>query len=487
MPLLESLARIAIVTPADAISKSARAAARKLLLDTLGVSIAGWNAPGIRSVAEQAKHWGGREEARLILFGGRYPAPNAAFANSTLAHALDFDDIHVPSSLHLSCIMWPALLAVGEMTGARMSSVIEAAVLGVEIAARVGNIYDQRRRGVLGQGFFPSSVVGGFGAAAAACRLLERDAEVTVNAMGLTYAHAGGNRQGLFDKALTKRMDPAMAARNALAAADLAARGVTGPRNALEGKAGLFAVFVGADPPTVDELTRPRNFFEIERCTVKRFMGAGGSYPTTLAALELSERHNLNRDNIQEVAIYWPPDVWEPSGDNLVGDPFEMGDDPQVNAQFSAAYCAALALLRNKAGLTEFTNAQIRRDRDVARLAKQVKFLDTVDHPPPPGVIRDDDFPDHVDKPHLLIVRTRDGRELRATHTNRDVLDPDSTPWSFVVEKFHRCAEFSGICPRDQAEKIIECVADAERFATVSEFYEACGLLDGLVELEWTP
>ncbi|MBN2211927.1 MAG: MmgE/PrpD family protein, partial [Sedimentisphaerales bacterium] len=289
MALLHLMAEIAVKTPSGKITSSARRAAKKLLLDTLGVSIAAWNAPGIRSVWEQMDYWGGREEAIALLYGGRFPLPNAAFFNSTLAHALDYDDIHVPASLHISCIIWPMVLAVAEKTGATGREMLDAGILGVETACRMGAIYDQRRRGVQGRGFLPSSVVGGFGAAGAACRLLGYDLDRTVNAMGLTYAQACGNRQGLLDKTLTKRIQPALAARNALWAVDMAARGLTGPINAIEGKAGLFPVYIGAEPPTPADLERKHDCFEVERCTVKRFIGCGGSYPSTLSALELSQ------------------------------------------------------------------------------------------------------------------------------------------------------------------------------------------------------
>ncbi|MBN2577708.1 MAG: MmgE/PrpD family protein [Pirellulales bacterium] len=486
MPLLESLARIAVETPPESITAEARAAARKLLLDTLGVSLAGWSAPGVRAVFEQMQEWGGQEDARLLVFGGRCPAPNAVFANSALAHALDFDDIHVPSSLHISCMVWPAVLAVGEITGASGRELLDAAVLGVETACRVGNFYDQRCSGVSGRGFLQTGVVGGFGVTGAACRLLDYDRDATLNALGLTYSQAGGNRQALLDKTLGKRIQPAFTARNALWAVELAGRGLSGPPRALEGAAGLFPVFIHAEPPTVEDLEKKHDYFEIERCTVKRFIGCGGSYPTTLAALELSKEYDLSREKIGRVGIYWPPDAFEPNGANLVGGRFKLGATPQVDAQFSAAYCAALALLRREIGLAQFTNEQILRDTEVLRLAEEVEILDAVQNPPPPGNILNDDYPPHIDKPHLLIVWTRDGRELRRVHTNRDVLDPKFTPWDVVLDKFRKCAEFSGICPPAQAEKIVEAVENVERSAGVADFYKACGLHDALVELEQT-
>ena len=479
MALLEILARIAVETKSEEVTERARAAATKLLLDTLGTSLAGWNAPGVANVVDLARHWGGRQEATVLFHGGRFPLPNAAFVNSCTAHALDYDDIHVPSSLHISCMVWPAVLAVGEIAGASGRAMLDAAVLGVETACRVGDYYDQRCSGVSGRGFLQTGVVGGFGVAGAACRLLGFDVERTVNALGLTYSQASGNRQALLDKTLGKRIQPAFTTRNALWAVELAARDITGPPRAIEGAAGLFPVFINAEPPTEAELQKRLDCYEIERCTVKVFIGCGGSYPTTLAALELSRENDLSPENIARVGIHWPAGCFEPNGANLVGGRWTLGPHPQVDAQFSAAYCAALALVRREIKLSRFADEQIRADKEVLALAEAVEILDAVDDPPPPGDILPDDFPDHIDKPHLLVVWTRDGQELRRIHTNRDVLDPAFTPMEVVREKFFDCADFSGVCTRGAAQRVMAAVDRFDTLSGLAEFLDAAGMTEG--------
>jgi len=118
MTLTRALAEFALMTKTDSVPESALAASRKLTLDSLACALAGWHAPGVADVVDQMRTWGGAPEASLLIHGGHLPAPNAAFANSVMIHALDYDDVHIPGSLHIMSVVLPAALAAGEMAGA---------------------------------------------------------------------------------------------------------------------------------------------------------------------------------------------------------------------------------------------------------------------------------------------------------------------------------------------------------------------------------
>jgi 2-methylcitrate dehydratase PrpD len=284
-----------------------------------------------------------------------------------------------------------------------------------------------------------------------------------VHALGINYAQASGNRQALFDKTLAKRLQPAFAARSALWATGLAQCGLTGPPQALEGDAGLFRVYLDAEPPPPDEITAATGIHAIERVSVKRFPSCGAAHAVTQAALDLASEHDLQAADIDEVAVYLG------GGPNsLVGMPFRLGRNPQVNAQFSAAYGAALGLLRRRAGLAEFRDAQVRSDTAVAELAARTRLLTHMDRPPAAERI-DDDWPAHVDVPHVVTVRTRDGRILQRDCTLRHVLEPGNTNWDRVVAKFRQCAAFAGV---DAAgtDALIASVAGLDELENIAGF-----------------
>ena len=90
---------------------------KRFILDTLATTIAGSTASGCRTIADQVKDWGGREESAILIYGGKAPAPEAAMVNSMMAHALDFDDTHDEAVLHANVAVLPTALAVAEQRG----------------------------------------------------------------------------------------------------------------------------------------------------------------------------------------------------------------------------------------------------------------------------------------------------------------------------------------------------------------------------------
>jgi 2-methylcitrate dehydratase PrpD len=459
------LAEVAIETKATELPESAYAAARKMTLDTLGCAIAGYDSGGIAACLDAARERGGRAQSTVLVHGDQLPMAEAAFVNSGMVHALDYDDVFLPASLHLMSSIFPTALAVAESVRCSGREFLAALILGVEVAARLGRACRTVYSGVQAAGFLQSTIIGGFGTTAAACRLLRLTTDQTVSAMGVYYAQNSGNRQALYDKTLTKRLQPAFAARNALWAADLARRGITGPNEAIEGDAGLVRLYYNSqsdiDP---DILNGFSDRWEIENVSVKQFCSCGACHPVARAALNLAVEEDIASDDIAELAIY----VGE-GGNRLVGMPFEVGTDPQVNAQFCSTYSAAVGVLRRRAGLAEFTSERVREDGEVANLAERTTILTHRDDVPPV-----DPIPPGANawaaRPHGVFVTTHDGRTLQRWCSPYRVLAPDAMNWDSVVEKFKECVVFSGICQPERTQGVIEAVlelADASDLATL--------------------
>jgi 2-methylcitrate dehydratase PrpD len=99
------------------LSPSAVQAAKRSTLDMFGAMLAGSSAPGVPTVVDLARTWGGKGEARLIGYGDRVPAPIAAWCNGTMARALEIDDCVDFLPIHPSASAVPALLALAELKG----------------------------------------------------------------------------------------------------------------------------------------------------------------------------------------------------------------------------------------------------------------------------------------------------------------------------------------------------------------------------------
>jgi 2-methylcitrate dehydratase PrpD len=221
--------------PSDAVK-----ATKMDILDTLATTLAGSSYSGTKELVELMTYWGGRGESSILIHGGKVPAPAAALVNGHIAHARDYDDIYHVARIHVGAVNVPAGFAVAEKVGGVTGQeLITAICMGIEIELRLG------QAALLWTQFHPTATFGYFGACATSGRLLGLSEEQLVNAFGIAYAQAGGNKQCMFDGSLTKKLQPGLAARGGVLAAHLAQKGYTGTRNNLEGKAGFFNLYHG--------------------------------------------------------------------------------------------------------------------------------------------------------------------------------------------------------------------------------------------------
>ncbi|MCF7838417.1 MAG: MmgE/PrpD family protein [Candidatus Marinimicrobia bacterium] len=456
----QKLTRHILAFTNEDIPASAYDAATRLLLDTLGCALAGRRAPGVEAVIEQMRDWGGKPEASL-LFGepGKLPMPNAAFANSALIHAQDLDDVFTPgTALHLTSVIVPVMLAAAEASEASGREALAAMILGIETAARIGVVGSSRQRS---GGFLPSTLVGSFGAVVTAARLLGLSHEQTVHALGINYAQISGNRQALLDASLTKRLQPACAARSALWATALAARGITGPQRVSEGEAGYFTLYMNGEIPDAAEFLKPFDAFAIEYVSTKRYPSCGACHSVQIAAERLREEEHLEPANIARVESFGIAP--------LVAEPFDLRDNPQVAAQFSGAWAVAHTLLRGPATLADYTDAAVRNDREVCELTRAIKPVPApADLPPPPELHPLLEGQDAKARRQGVIVYTRDGRRLMRSQAPCETFPLHPAPWAETEAKFNDCAAFANLAPAQAAVLITQVksieVADTVRF-----------------------
>jgi 2-methylcitrate dehydratase PrpD len=451
MTLTEHLADMGMGRACDAISPAAYAAARKLLLDTLGCLLAGHREPGVKEAARLMLDWGGKPEAAVLLHGARAPMPNAAFANSVMIHALDYDDVYIPAcALHITSMIVPAMLAAAEVSGASGREALAAMLMGIEVSGRLGIVERQHRRT---EAFLATTLDCGFGAVVTAARLLGLSRAQCVDAMGINYAQVSGNRQALRDMTLTKRIQPALGTRSALWAVELARCGITGPPRALEGEAGFFAAYLDGGIPDPDALVAPKDWFEAENTAIKPYPSCGASHPAQEAAEMLARDENLKADDIDRVEVFGP---YLEGG--IVGQPFAIGRTPQVDAQFSVRYAVAFALLRGRQTIADLTDAAVRANTDVAALAQAIPLVAVPDDVPNPFSACPPDYPPYTGMPFGVIVHTHDGRRLVRARSPGQTFEAISVTFDDVIPKFRECAGYSGVCDTERAEAIVETV-----------------------------
>jgi 2-methylcitrate dehydratase PrpD len=328
----------------DALPLNAIAGARRLVLDSLAVALAGANLHECRVLAALATEWGGREEASLIGAEQRVPAPIAALVNGTMIQALDFDDTHDPSGTHVASSVLAAAVAAGELGRQSGRNVLTAVVAGTELACRLGLACADKI------GWTSTAVYGAFGAAAAASRALGLGPAPTRHALGIVLSQAAGTTQTAVDAPLSKHMQSGFTAKAAVLSALLAARGVTGVENVFEGPYGFFRLYKQGRYDPRPLLAPWGAAFEIERLSLKPYPCCRATHGAIDAAIALRREAGLRPKDIVAVHVTVPRVAWQ-----LAGKPAAAGNNPIVAAQFSIPYTVACALVHGRVSLAEFT------------------------------------------------------------------------------------------------------------------------------------
>jgi len=393
-----------------------------LVMDTMGVALPGAKAPGCPQVTEQLGKWSSACGARLLLNGKTVAPPLAALGNSTIMHALDFDDTLDASALHCMVSVLPAALAAaeteGEVDGKRF---ITALVLGVEVICRLS------RAITTPLSWIRTATCGSFGAAAAAAKVLGLNRDQLANALGVVYAQTAGNAQGLVEGRLVKRMQPGFASQAGVASAYLARSGITGSRDFLEGVYGFYNLYEKGlyDPGAA--LEGLGGEFLLNQLSIKPYPCCRMTHSSIDAALELRPQLKRPAREIEAIEVNVSS-----MGKNMVGKPFAIGDNPQVDAQFSIPYTVSVALLRGDVFLADFEEEAVRGPGALA-LASKV------------AVKADGSMPDNDLMQARMTVSTQGGGRLQA-EVSAPLGNP-AKPMNLEAchEKFHKCLRYSGL------------------------------------------
>jgi 2-methylcitrate dehydratase PrpD len=354
--------------------EAAVTATKRDILDTLGAMLGGSAAPGIAELARLVRRWGGREESTALLLGLKAPAPQAALLNATMGHALDFDDTHDGAgNIHPGTSTLAASLAVAEVRGGTSGrDLILAVTLGLDVACRLA------LAATVDRGWHRTAAFGIFGATAAAGKLLGLGVEQMVNAFGIAYSQAAGNRQCIVDGALTKRLQAGQAASAAVLSALLASEGFTGAREVFVGRYGFFPLYQpdGYDLRAIAaELGRTFRGVEL---SFKPYPCGRPLHAILDAALELYHRLELAaaEAGIADVRITTNPQTYQ---EQLHPESPRRRPSQVVEAQFSVPFLVAAALVHGRVGIGEVAGVE---DQAVLALARRIQGAVRQDAPP---------------------------------------------------------------------------------------------------------
>jgi 2-methylcitrate dehydratase PrpD len=304
----------------------------------------------------------------------------AAFANSALVHILDYDDIHDGARLHPTAVTLPAALAAAELTGGTESALADAVTLGNELMCRLGVMCSPKGEGP-GSEWFLTQLFGYFGACFACASVLDLSEDEIVSALGLAYMQAAGGKEAGFGVGSTARaIYPAFASMGGVQAALLARAGVVGPESALDGAAGLFRIYLGAEPDAAQLQTLlDRQAWFFRDTEIKPWPSCRLSHPYVAAALAV--RAQLGQTPMGSVTV-----AVNASAARLCR-PLEERRRPRTlqDAKYSIPFMIAFTLVHGKVDL-ESLNTGVLGDTAVLALADRIEIVESLPdkpgHPP---------------------------------------------------------------------------------------------------------
>ncbi len=356
-PVTQTLARFVATHPSRGWPDAVEREAHRSLYNWLGCAIGAARHEAANAALAAVRMLEPAPQASVLGRAERVDIASAALVNGITSHTFDFDDTHLKTIIHPAGPVASAVLALAEWRGAPGRDLIDALVLGIDVACRVGNtVYPEH----YDRGWHITGTTGMLGAAAGCARLLRLDEARTTMALGIAASQPVGVREQF--GTMTKAFHPGAAARAGLMSALLASHGYTSSARALEAPRGLVQVVSDkrAWHEIDDELgTR----FEISLNTYKPFACGIVIHPSIDACVQLRER-GIRPEQVDRIELRVHPLVLELTGKTEPRD--------GLQGKFSVYHGCAAGLIFGRAGEAEFSDEVVNRP-DVVALRRRVQ------------------------------------------------------------------------------------------------------------------
>lgn len=343
--------------------------ARRLLLDIAGICIAARHEP---YVAASLAAIDGDGPCSVFGVARGLGVEGAAFVNGTAAHGEDFDDTYEGGPVHAGAVIVPAVLAAAQRQGATGADLLRGIAIGVEVTCRLCAVAPTK---VHKAGFHPTAIFGVMGAVAGVGAMLRLDEKTLVDAFGIAGSMAGGIIEYLAEGAWTKRLHPGWAAQSGYRAVRLAQGGFLGPRTVFEGTHGFFHGYANL------KTAEGQGDFEAmlegfggrwvwPTIAFKPYACGTMAHPFIDCAREF-RRRGIGAERIAKIECETAEGIvhrlWEPLAT-------KRSPPNAYAAKFSIPYAIAVALVKDNAGLGEYTDA-LAQSEALRAVAAKVQYV----------------------------------------------------------------------------------------------------------------
>lgn len=333
--------------------------AHRSLLNWLGCAVGAANHPVVCAAMAGVQILSPSSQATVLGRTERVDIASAALLNGISSHTLDYDDTHATTLIHPSAPVISAVLALAEHLKLSGRDVVDAIVLGIDVACRIGlGMYPEH----YDRGWHITGTAGPLGAAAACARLLKLDAHNTAMALGLAASQPVGLREQF--GSMAKPFHPGAAARAGLMSALFASKGFTASAQALEAKRGYFQTISNCQ--YWDKVTHGLGSrFELMANTYKPFACGVVMHPSIDGCVQLRE-HGIPVGAIDRIELRVHSLVLELTG--------KTSPRTGLEGKFSIFHGCAAGYMFGRAGDAEFSD-EIVNSADLVALRAKIQAI----------------------------------------------------------------------------------------------------------------
>jgi len=444
MGATEKIAKWVVNTSYEDIPPDAIRVANESCFDLLGVILAGSAQPVGEIIQKYVVDQGAAGQATVFASGIESSIPNAALANGTMGHALDFDDFG--GFGHPTVAIFPALLALGENSGASGRDLLEAYVVGCEVGLALAHTtkYNQ-----MDKGFHSTAVIGRLACTAACAKLMKLDEAQTTMALGM----AGSMSSGLIHNfgTMTKPLHAGMTCRDGVTAVQLAQLGLTAGDQIIEHPLG-FAVTVLGDgvydlDAMADNMGKP---FRIQDALmIKKYPCCGGNHAMLDSLFSLMRDNGFTHEDVASAEV----DQSYFSVVMLYQEP-----DDALKGKFSAKYNVAAALVDGEVAIDTFKEDKI-ADATIQETMGKVRTR---------VMAKSEEGSTDASLGLPIRITLKDGRVFEHTTPRGDILGSQKNPWGFdsIKSKFEVNAAL--VLAREGVSQAVETWSDITKVEDLS-------------------
>ena len=407
MGATDTIAKWIVNTTYEDIPPDAIRVANESCFDVIGVILAGSAQPVGDIIKKYVADQGAAPQATVLSSGSQSSVANAALANGTMGHALDYDDFG--GFGHPTVAIFPALLAIGEHSGATGRDLLEAYVIGCEVGLALQHATKYKQ---MDKGFHSTAVIGRLACTAACAKLMKLDHDQTVMALGM----AGSMASGLIHNfgTMTKPLHAGLTCRDGVTAAQLAQRGLTAGEQIIEHPFGFATTVLGEGIYDLDEMAENlgKPYRVQDALMIKKYPCCGGNHAMLDSLFSLMRDNDFTYEDVTSAEV----DQSYYSVVMLYQDP-----DDELKGKFSAKFNVAAALVDGEIAVDTFTQEKI-ADPTINETMGKVRTR---------VMAKSEEMLTRSDDGHKIKITLKDGRVFEHVTARADILGSQKNPWGF--------------------------------------------------------